>query len=1014
MTEGSTQIRYDPHIVRPADYEMDVIAAIADGHAPGNDFQDQFHNDALDDVSSDNASSCPSTPREVTRPLDYIARLQPRGDAHALMEVIYNVMDVVENLWEEGHTELVQRLANALVNTPAADTEAQAMAFAALRSLVRDYRQGEVQADIPPYWQAWVAEAFRLVAREGGFRVCHAAPTEDNVETEEDSLMQFQNLNPTVRAVRPHRPEPWQAALHRMRQFPSRIRRRILKLMEEWLERQVMRLGHPLAEVSMMLRDSRNVLCMEPLQGEEETVSQRAAGDLQGRLSRYLDECHEHREGARLQNMLDMSLDMAQHYDELDFDQLPLGREERDRQDFEETQLQYLVNQEARLWLQGEASSRTMMASQLLQALRNQIGSECRHLRRLFIALQGLLLLGHHAERDSSAAASSAEVPGEEWVSGAVDNLVMLASQDHGQASAEVGWFEEMMRLRRWLASDRFLDVSDHNDDVELDHEEAEETVAPDANSKPRQDAVPVDEDVIPSNVAEPDASSLVQNRPPWKQDGHRQRSRSRRGRGRPTTAHQERADRETNAHRPWRNAGGEVGRTTASRVVSAAAARTRARHPAVIRTNEGDCNLGVHAWHVLLNMVSALEAPVEPEYGLSPEQHANIRATFSDMGTTEIAHMVGSFLRFVAILSHDVADALEEAIENNEPPERPEADDAEFMQRFLKKADEDKSSSKGGETESMGSTVPVFGSAVEMQISTVVSALEVMPTHTAERRVMGLLQRLNLQYRLQEVGTRAMIPQEVLLVESALVTFTDGVEVDYLANMVGQDKEFVDYWWRVLGRHLPRGTLGEDAPSGSASWDTYLVPSKATLPAPARFSKPLRSTQLDVDELDGSQDEVMLATRLDEHEKQSDARGVPQPEQGPQQVELTSEEHLRELRDAARRYQRWEDDVVEQAMCRKKPRQAQDRIRVVLCGEICDQGSSSTSQGQTSTWSLRPGETIRLTMSMSKDIDRDDVHRAGETIQGQHRDSAGLHQCRENTDALDREKGNEGADGGY
>ena len=694
VTEGSTQIRYDPHVVRPADYEMDVIATMADEHAPGNEVQDHLQNDTLDDVWSDDGSSCPTTPRVVPRPQDYIARLQPRGDEHALMEIVHNVMEVVGSLREEGHTELVQRLACAIMNTPAANTEAQAMAFAALRNLVRGYRHGEVRADIPEYWQDWIAEAFRLVEGEGDFRVCHVQHPEDTVETDEDSLMQFQNLNPTVRAVRPHRPEPWQAALHRMWQFPPRIRRRILKLMEEWLERQVMRLGHPLAEVSMMLRDSRNVLCLEPLQGEEETVSQRAARDLQGRLSRYLEECHAHREGARLQDMLDMSLDMAQHYDELDFDQLPLGREERDRQDFEETQLQYLVNQEARQWLQGDSSSlsKGYCYSDITQ---NMI----------------------------SAAASSAEAPGEEWISGAVDNLVMLGSQDHGQASAEVGWFEEMMRLRRWLASDRFLDVSDedHNDDMEPDREEPEKTSATDDNPKPKLDVVPVDEDETQCNIAEPDASSLVQNRPPWKQDGRRQRSRSRRGRGRPTTAHQERTDRETNAHRPWRNQEGEVNRRTTESLFSASASapRTRSRHPAVIRTQEGDCNLGVHAWHVLLNMVSALEAPVEPEYGLSPEQHDNIRATFSDMGTTEIAHMVGSFLRFIAILSHDVADALEEALENNEPQERPEGDDAELMQRFLKKTDEDKASSKGGPDASMGATgVPVFGSAVEMQIS--------------------------------------------------------------------------------------------------------------------------------------------------------------------------------------------------------------------------------------------------------------------------------------------------------
>ena len=262
-------------------------------------------------------------------------------------------------------------------------------------------------------------------------------------------------------------------------------------------------------------------------------------------------------------------------------------------------------------------------------------------------------------------------------------------------------------------------------------------------------------------------------------------------------------------------------------------------------------------------------------------------------------------------------------------------------------------------------------------------------------------------------------MPQEVLLVESALVTFTDGVEVDYLTDMVGQDKEFVEYWWRVLGRHLPRKTVGEGAPSGSMSWDTYLAPSKVALPTPTRYSKPLRSTQLDVDDIDGSQDEIRLASRLDEqetHEKhgRTAEEEAPPPENKPGHVELTSEMQLQELQDSARRYQRWEDDVVEQAMCRKKPRQGQDRIRVMLSGEICDQGSSSTSQGQTSTWSLRPGETSRLTMSMSTEIERDDVGRGDGKIEGLNQDSEGLGQCGEHADAPNGEKGAERVDREY
>ena len=248
-----------------------------------------------------------------------------------------------------------------------------------------------------------------------------------------------------------------------------------------------------------------------------------------------------------------------------------------------------------------------------------------------------MLLLGSSAEGDQPAA-SSADLPGDAWVSGVIDNLVLLASQDHGSASTAVGWYEEMMRLRRWLASDRFLADSEEEAEEEettlpLLAAEATDEVASMA-MKEDDDVHKVDDETQNTTIQEPDANSLVQNQPPWKNDGRRHRSRSRRAhqpRRRPSTAEQEQVDRDTNAHRPLRRQEGTpMPLSTESHYsarASAAASRGRSRHPAVRRTHEGDCNLGVHAWHVLLNMVSALEAPAEPEYGLLPTQHDNIRA---------------------------------------------------------------------------------------------------------------------------------------------------------------------------------------------------------------------------------------------------------------------------------------------------------------------------------------------------------------------------------------------------
>ena len=64
--------------------------------------------------------------------------------------------------------------------------------------------------------------------------------------------------------------------------------------------------------------------------GEEEVVSRRAANDLHNNHGTFLT--IRHQVGARHQDLIDMVMDVAACYDELDMDQLPLGREQRDRQ----------------------------------------------------------------------------------------------------------------------------------------------------------------------------------------------------------------------------------------------------------------------------------------------------------------------------------------------------------------------------------------------------------------------------------------------------------------------------------------------------------------------------------------------------------------------------------------------------------------------------------------------------------------------------------------------------------
>ena len=54
--------------------------------------------------------------------------------------------------------------------------------------------------------------------------------------------------------------------------------------------------------------------------------------------------------------------------------------------------------------------------------------------------------------------------------------------------------------------------------------------------------------------------------------------------------------------------------------------------HPASIQTASGPINLGVHAWHCLLDSASALDPPEQLEHGVTRSQKANILATLESM----------------------------------------------------------------------------------------------------------------------------------------------------------------------------------------------------------------------------------------------------------------------------------------------------------------------------------------------------------------------------------------------
>ena len=307
---------------------------------------------------------------------------------------------------------------------------------------------------------------------------------------------------------------------------------------------------------------------------------------------------------------------------------------------------------------------------------------------------------------------------------------------------------------------------------------------------------------------------------------GARTRSRSRR-----TVEAAERRDRETNAHRPRTETRfGVEGRkeSAGARVESCSSARARTGHPAAeVRLPGGSSNLGIHAWHAILDMVDPMTAPENITYGMVAHQMDNLEATLSSMSPTERAHMLCSFLRMLALLVTDVAGVAERVLAADDVVEvvadtgdADDGDETHLMERYVvSRRNEDKVS-----TGSASVVQQVFQAPAEMELRALVSALELGEPSAARARARAMLQRTRMRFGI-DLQSRDSQPQLVLLLESALLTFlsehSDVGPHDEYAALEAQDKDFVEYWWGLLYRQLAAtpsstGSSGMAVPSGS------------------------------------------------------------------------------------------------------------------------------------------------------------------------------------------------------
>ena len=123
------------------------------------------------------------------------------------------------------------------------------------------------------------------------------------------------------------------------------------------------------------------------------------------------------------------------------------------------------------------------------------------------------------------------------------------------------------------------------------------------------------------------------------------------------------------------------------------------------------------------------------------------------------------------------------------------EGDDSHFMERYITK----KAPAEPKSPPEENLLTELFGNAFELEVRSVVAAMELSEGGMATRRASALLRTIRLQYGLR---SREDIPDMLTLLESAMVTFLpesgDVEDVDF-NDLPAQDQDFVEYWWGML-----------------------------------------------------------------------------------------------------------------------------------------------------------------------------------------------------------------------
>ena len=523
------------------------------------------------------------------------------------------------------------------------------------------------------------------------------------------------------------RPAAWSNVVDQLRDYPTGIRAVVLRRIAAWLPNNIEERAPCLVALGSMLRDINNdgvVRCMGCSDMDREVGCQMADAMI-GDLTEALQDGSLHRH--ELPAMVgpatrEAAMDLPVMADRrFETDMIAVDDSWGNAMEQEEVQVGILITRWIRARLARDAAGRMRLHRDIMLALRKQVLEECRHVRRLHMALIQAETMG--IERESAAASSHEnEIPRD--AQDLVDQIVMNIGRDTKKrtkrtvadmlrdegatssgsrrpppAGTHGSLYQECESLRRWLNGVYEGSLSSLAEDAQVYLDE-------NGGLSGRSQSRALEEDDLQEEAdteieehegdEEDEEVTLVQGRTGPTSRGRRERSRSpsepRRswrtasaagwgpmevqertamsiGRGggrqdlplrRRLRGREEPQQREGPSEEGSRRVPG--GRSSAR---GAAEASGRGRFRALGHARDLIGAMGPHAWHCLLEMRSVMEPASDWGFGLSPSARANVQTSYEEMTRIERQIMVVEFLRVISAVMADVAQAMTNALPN-------------------------------------------------------------------------------------------------------------------------------------------------------------------------------------------------------------------------------------------------------------------------------------------------------------------------------------------------------------